>query len=131
MYLCYHLPSKFGYEDISEFTRETLDQRKSLTNRDGGKVIFAAWIRKMGIDVDHHLPKEGEESEPPKFMQVLMKYSPVKIPDQYLTKKFLIDLAATWVIYEFIIAPVKWPYYFIATNYAVKVRSVLEAGLLN
>ncbi|CAG5098548.1 Oidioi.mRNA.OKI2018_I69.XSR.g15766.t1.cds [Oikopleura dioica] len=113
MYLCYHLPSKFGYEDISEFTRQTLDQ---------------PWIRNLGIDVDHHLPKEGEESEPPKFMQVLMKYSPVKIPDQYLTKKFLIDLAATWVIYEFIIAPVKWPYYFIATNYAVK--GLRRAGLL-
>ncbi len=53
-------------------------------------------------------------------MKMFMKYSPVEIPDQYLTKKFLIDLAATWIIYEFIIAPIKWPYYFIATRYAVK-----------
>lgn len=55
-------------------------------------------------------------------MKMVMKYSPIEIPEEYLTKKFLIDLAATWIIYEFIIAPVKWPYYFIATRYAVKVK---------
>merc|ERR1711953_725199 len=105
MYLCYHMPSKFGYDDISDFTRDTLDKE---------------WIRNLGLDVDHHLPKEGEESEPPKFMKMIIKYSPIEIPEEYLTKKFLIDLAVTWVIYEFVIAPVKWPYYFIATRYAVK-----------
>ena len=85
------------------------------------------WIRNLGLDVDHHLPKDGEESEPPKFMKMVMKYSPVEIPEEYLTKKFLIDLAATWIIYEFIIAPVKWPYYFIATRYAVKVTSAFDS----
>jgi len=65
--------------------------------------------------LESHLP-DPNNPEPPSFLPNFVKNY---IPDEYLTKSFLFDLGATWVIYEFIIAPIKWPYYFVATRFIV------------
>lgn len=101
MYLCYNIPSAVGYNSISEF------------------VLAQEWIKRF-VDVESHLP-DPNDVKPLPFIQVFNDYSPIPIPEQYMTKTFLFDLAATWIIYEFIIAPVKWPYYFITTRMVVNV----------
>lgn len=56
------------------------------------------WIKRF-VDVESHLP-DPNDVKPLPFIQVFNDYSPIPIPEQYMTKTFLFDLAATWIIYD-------------------------------
>merc|ERR1712227_34661 len=99
MLLCYKIPSAFGYDGISEF------------------ILAQEWLQRF-IDVEAHMP-DPEDPHPPKFLEWGEEYTGLSLPAEYKTKTFMFEFAATWVIYEFIIAPVKWPYYFVMTKIIV------------
>ena len=52
---------------------------------------------KTWIDLDAHMP-DPNDPQPPAAM-TFINDNILKIPPEYMTKTFLFDLAATWVIY--------------------------------
>jgi len=111
-YMCYNIPSLFGYETITSFIRSQ------------------DWVKKW-VDIEHHLAEPDPDAEPPKFVKFIRGGASlvgIELSPYFTSTQVVIDFAGTFLIYEFVIAPVKWPYYFITTRFIV--NQLIKRGYL-
>jgi len=100
MYILSYCPQLFGHETPTDW------------------IFSMNWVKKIAdyfnFDINHHLQVD-ENTQLPLPIR-LIERAGFETNPYFHTPTFMVDFLALFFVYEFVIAPVKWPYYFWATT---------------